>query len=66
MFTHIRTGIYWLVPLCYLYMYVILQVVGGLHVFLHISVKYTRCVKYKCRKIQKIWVISGKYLTLDK
>ena len=59
MFIDIRTGICWLVPLCYLYMYVILQVVRGLHVFLHIFVEYTRCGKYKCRKIQKIWVVGG-------
>ena len=44
----------WLVPLCYLYMYVILQGVRGLHVFF----KYTICVKYRCRKIHEIWVVG--------
>ena len=26
---------------------------------LQLSVEYTRCVKYKCNKIQKIWIVSG-------
>ena len=53
MFIHIRTGIYWLVPLCYLLCMFILQVVRGLHVFLQVSVEYTSCVKFKCNKTQK-------------
>ena len=57
MFIHIRTGIYWLVPLCYLLCMFLLQVIRGLHVFLRVSVEYSSCVNYKCNKIQKIWVV---------
>ena len=63
MFIHIRTktcfcGGLVSTILLLIYVYVILQVVGGLHVFLHISVEYTSYFKYKFRKIQKIWVVG--------
>ena len=45
---------------------VLLERVIDLHVFLQVSFEYARFVKYKCNKIQKIWIVSGLYLTLEK
>ena len=49
---HIRTGIYFCGELVSTIVYVILQGIGGLNIFL----ECIRCVKYKYRKIHDIWV----------
>ena len=53
---HIRTGICccgeMVSTIVLLYMYVILQGIGSLHVFL----ECIRCFKYKYRKLYEIWV----------